>query len=115
MDKNILCLRCNADNDALRKFCKSCGSPLGILCDRCGSVNRFEDKFCGICGLSFVIASQQTNAPEHASGRASSVSSKQYTAADIEELLTLRRALRKQMSAIDIVNQHDIDTLFEEP
>jgi hypothetical protein len=115
MDKNILCLRCNADNDAVRKFCKSCGSPLGILCDRCGSVNRFEDKFCGICGLSFVNASQQTNAPEHPSGRASSASSKQYSDADIEELLLLRRAMGKEKSAIDIVNQHDIDKLFEEP
>jgi hypothetical protein len=51
----------------------------------------------------------------HESGRASSVSSKQYSVEDIEELLLLRQAMEKEKSAVEIVNQHDIDKIFDEP
>jgi hypothetical protein len=51
----------------------------------------------------------------HESGRASSVRSKQYSVEDIEELLSLRQAMEKEKSAVEIVNQHDIDKIFEEP
>ncbi|HYB90351.1 MAG TPA: alpha/beta fold hydrolase, partial [Candidatus Binataceae bacterium] len=42
--------RCQADNRAERKFCASCGAPLGANCPNCGFENAPGEKFCGGCG-----------------------------------------------------------------
>lgn len=54
------CTRCSTPNDDIRKYCRSCGTPLGRLCDRCGTVNMNDDKFCGVCGFA-LIASLKPN------------------------------------------------------
>jgi class 3 adenylate cyclase/tetratricopeptide (TPR) repeat protein len=44
------CPSCGADNRPERKFCASCGSPLGWRCDACGASNLPAERFCGECG-----------------------------------------------------------------
>ncbi|HEX6867285.1 MAG TPA: adenylate/guanylate cyclase domain-containing protein, partial [Candidatus Limnocylindrales bacterium] len=46
----MLCSTCGADNDAGRRFCDTCGTPLSIACRNCGSSNRPTARFCGDCG-----------------------------------------------------------------
>src|SRR3954471_20482226 len=44
------CPSCGSDNEAGRKFCGECGSPLAQLCVACGAANGPTVKFCGECG-----------------------------------------------------------------
>src|SRR6266498_3442837 len=48
----MLCPACGAGNDAGRKFCGECGSPLAASCPMCGSANPPTVKFCGECGTA---------------------------------------------------------------
>ena len=44
------CANCGTANDAGRKFCMECGSPLARPCPSCGAPNPAAGKFCGECG-----------------------------------------------------------------
>jgi class 3 adenylate cyclase/tetratricopeptide (TPR) repeat protein len=44
------CSKCGAENREGRKFCRSCGSKLGMLCPKCGAANEPGENFCGDCG-----------------------------------------------------------------
>jgi predicted ATPase/class 3 adenylate cyclase len=44
------CSSCGTENEATRKFCGECGSPLAVACAECGSANTAGVKFCGECG-----------------------------------------------------------------
>ncbi|NNC92412.1 MAG: AAA family ATPase [Acidimicrobiia bacterium] len=44
------CTNCGTENQADRKFCRECGTPLAIECASCGTANEAADKFCGNCG-----------------------------------------------------------------
>jgi len=44
------CPRCEAENEAERRFCGQCGTSLKWPCPACGFVNSPEDRFCGGCG-----------------------------------------------------------------
>jgi class 3 adenylate cyclase len=46
----VICASCGADNDAGRKFCLECGTPLAAACPACGSPNPPAARFCGECG-----------------------------------------------------------------
>jgi len=46
----MTCLHCGTENQAGRKFCKECGTPLQVTCGACGTANEPGDKFCGNCG-----------------------------------------------------------------
>ena len=46
----MTCASCGTENEAGRKFCKECGSPLAIACPGCGAANAADAKFCGECG-----------------------------------------------------------------
>jgi class 3 adenylate cyclase/tetratricopeptide (TPR) repeat protein len=45
----MVCSGCGTTNEAGRKFCKECASPLAIPCPACGSANAPDAKFCGDC------------------------------------------------------------------
>lgn len=107
------CTRCKADNEALQKFCSSCGAPLGILCDRCGSINRMEARHCGTCGHALVASLKQEDMSPGPSEKARIAGARQYTLSEIEELLLLRKAMKAEEGSTRIMNQHDIDNLFE--
>jgi len=107
------CTRCKADNEALQKFCNSCGAPLGILCDRCGSINGMEARHCGTCGQALVASLKQEGVSPAPVGKARIARVRQYTLSEIEELLLLRKAMKAEEESTKIMNQHDIDNLFE--
>ena len=101
------CLRCTAENQDVRKFCLSCGAPLGRHCDRCGTVNGHDDKYCGVCGFA-LIASLKKDMSQAAEPRGP----RQYTEAEIEELLSLRSKLQPGQKNSSMLTQQDIDQLF---
>ena len=47
---DVTCGVCGQPNEAGRKFCGECGSPLALACSACGSANAPGTKFCGECG-----------------------------------------------------------------
>ena len=53
MSDELVCAVCGATNDASRKFCDECGTPLGVVCASCGATNRPAARFCGECGTAF--------------------------------------------------------------
>jgi class 3 adenylate cyclase len=61
------CSSCGSENEATRKFCGECGSPLAIACAECGSANTPGVKFCGECG-SPLVAQQSVDRPAVAEG-----------------------------------------------
>jgi class 3 adenylate cyclase/tetratricopeptide (TPR) repeat protein len=46
------CGSCGTENEATRKFCGECGSPLVVVCAGCGGANTPGVKFCGECGTA---------------------------------------------------------------
>jgi class 3 adenylate cyclase/tetratricopeptide (TPR) repeat protein len=48
----MVCSNCGFENEAGRKFCGECGSPLTVPCPSCGTPNAPGMKFCGECGSS---------------------------------------------------------------
>src|SRR5690242_1859204 len=48
----MLCAACGTENEAGRKFCGECGSPLALTCSACGTANSPGVKFCGECGAA---------------------------------------------------------------
>ena len=87
---------------------------MGVVCDRCGVVNEYADRFCGVCGFAF-ISSLDHGAREAGFGSTTSPSgsiSTQYTANDIDELMELRAALKKEDDLTESLRQGDIDDLF---
>jgi class 3 adenylate cyclase len=50
------CPSCQSENEAGRKFCGECGTPLAQLCPACGAANGPAVKFCGECGTALAGA-----------------------------------------------------------
>jgi class 3 adenylate cyclase/tetratricopeptide (TPR) repeat protein len=48
----VTCSSCGTENEAGRKFCGECGSPLARICASCGFANSPAVKFCGECGAA---------------------------------------------------------------
>src|SRR5207247_8476721 len=46
----MVCPSCGTENEADRRFCGECGSPLARACPSCGAPNAPGVKFCGECG-----------------------------------------------------------------
>jgi class 3 adenylate cyclase/tetratricopeptide (TPR) repeat protein len=53
---SVKCLSCGTANDADRKFCGECGTPLTRACASCGTSNPPNVKFCGECGSPLTAA-----------------------------------------------------------
>jgi predicted ATPase/class 3 adenylate cyclase len=60
----MTCPACGSENEAGRKFCGECGSPLALACPQCGSPNSPGVKFCGECGAA--LAAQPKDLPSPA-------------------------------------------------
>jgi class 3 adenylate cyclase/tetratricopeptide (TPR) repeat protein len=49
----LICPSCGTANEAGRRFCDECGTPLSAACPNCGATdNRPNAKFCGTCGFT---------------------------------------------------------------
>jgi class 3 adenylate cyclase/tetratricopeptide (TPR) repeat protein len=46
----VICSNCGTENSAGTKFCKECGTRLGLACAACGIALPPGGKFCGECG-----------------------------------------------------------------
>ena len=106
------CVRCAAHNEDVRKFCRSCGSPLGRFCDRCGTVNMYDDKFCGVCGFPLVPSLKKDLDPRSAASYTFLGMPRQYDADEVEELLALRKKLNPGKKTSVTLSQDDIDSVF---
>ncbi len=102
------CPNCKTNSEGAKRFCTTCGAPLGAICKRCGKLGSAEDKYCGDCGATLVALSK-----EHLfSLPAEAGAPKQYTLNEIEELLSLRKIARQEESSSQRVTQQDIDSIF---
>ena len=54
--ENVICTNCGTANEAGRKFCKECASPLSVVCSNCGTANAPDAKFCGECASALSSA-----------------------------------------------------------
>jgi class 3 adenylate cyclase/tetratricopeptide (TPR) repeat protein len=54
----MVCASCGTENREGRRFCLSCGSPLGAACPNCGAENEPEARFCGSCGQGLAAGRQ---------------------------------------------------------
>src|SRR6266550_4119987 len=45
----VICSNCGTENEAQRKFCTECATPLTARCSNCGTANPPAAKFCGEC------------------------------------------------------------------
>jgi hypothetical protein len=108
----MVCGKCATENEASRKFCSSCGAPLGTVCDRCGTVNGPDDGYCGRCG--FALAASTVKGLSSPVPKAASPNNlpPQYSVEDIEVLLSLRRTLEKGRDGPQTLDQEEIDRLF---
>ena len=69
----MICSNCQTENATGTKFCKECGTRLGLACATCGNALLPDAKFCGECGTPVspaatsgsgaVAASTRTAAP----------------------------------------------------
>ena len=59
----MTCASCGTENEAGRKFCSECGTPLARACDTCGAQNAAGAKFCGECGASLTAATSPQPKP----------------------------------------------------
>jgi hypothetical protein len=108
----MVCEKCGRENEASRKFCSSCGAPLGAVCGRCGMVNGPDDGFCGHCGLALAASTVKgLNSPVPKSITPHNLPP-QYSVEQIEELLSLRRSLEKMHDGSQTLDQGEIDRLF---
>jgi predicted amidophosphoribosyltransferase len=74
------CSACGTENEAGRKFCIECGTPLARACSACGAANPPVAKFCGECGSPF--QPEDAASPRLASTASSAAPSGQAPAAE---------------------------------
>ncbi len=101
----MTCPHCNAENPSDGNFCSSCGSALEKACSECGALARTEDRFCRACGRPLKTAADDALSRQP-------TPTKQYSRSDIEDLLVLRKMIRKEETASKTLNQDDVDQLF---
>lgn len=55
----VRCHKCNEENDADARFCKSCGAALlkTRACEGCGELNDPDARFCDRCGAPIAASS----------------------------------------------------------
>ena len=69
MAPEVICASCGTANEAGRKFCGECGSPLSSACPSCGTPNAPGVKFCGECGTPLTGAAAAPSASTPAAER----------------------------------------------
>lgn len=106
------CPRCSTEQDDSKRFCTKCGIGFGIICVRCETINRYDDLYCGSCGFPLSPAQVKDAKPVSVSFRLRHFVARQYSAAEIQELLELRREVERERTGPDTMGQADIEKLF---
>ena len=104
------CDQCNTENPNSAKFCRSCGAVLGSLCARCGTVALPEDRYCTSCGSDLV---EQSGGELMGSSHTQLSITSQYSPQEIDELLALRKTMKRETDSAKTLSQGDVDKLFE--
>lgn len=109
----MVCGRCNAENADDGRYCRSCGASLGTACPKCNVPCHPDDRYCGSCGSPLALSLEdEPPAIAGSSFSSSSAAVKQYAPQEIEVLLSLRRTLKKEETAVKTFRQDDVDKLF---
>jgi hypothetical protein len=108
------CPRCSTEQDDSKRFCTNCGIGFGIICARCETINGYNDKYCGSCGFPLSQAQVKDARPVSVSFRLRHFVARQYSGAEIQELLELRRKMEAERKGPKTIGQDDIDKLFDE-
>jgi uncharacterized Zn finger protein (UPF0148 family) len=69
-----------------------------------------EARHCGACGQGLFTSLKQGEVVSH---NATAIKARQYTPSEIEELLITRKAIKAAEESARILNQNDIDNLFQ--
>jgi class 3 adenylate cyclase/tetratricopeptide (TPR) repeat protein len=70
----VICSNCQTENPAGTKFCKECGTRLGLACATCGNALLPDAKFCSECGTPVSPAATSGSGVVAASSRAAAPS-----------------------------------------
>jgi class 3 adenylate cyclase len=57
----VICSNCGTENEAQRKFCTECATPLTARCANCGTANPPAAKFCGECANPLSAAAPEAD------------------------------------------------------
>ena len=57
----MICSNCGTENEAQRKFCTECATPLAAACPNCGTTNPPAAKFCGECAAPLAGVARPTD------------------------------------------------------
>lgn len=109
------CARCQAENEAPRRYCHACGASLSAGCPRCAFVNRSSDKFCGGCGDALAQALAVAPRREHMAAPkvAPPASAAKGAALSVDEVAELvKRTSQPRPAAQRRVSQEELDALF---
>ena len=115
MDSSAVCAHCGAAGSPGRKYCTSCGSPLGHFCKTCGAMGSPDDHYCGVCGTVLAEGVRDAKRRNPLRGLEATTVVKQYSVEEVEELLLLRRAMNCTAASAETLGQNDIDDLFRQP
>jgi class 3 adenylate cyclase/tetratricopeptide (TPR) repeat protein len=56
----VICSNCGTENEAQRKFCTECATPLAAACSKCGTTNPPAARFCGECATPLAGVARPT-------------------------------------------------------
>ena len=60
---SLVCSHCGVESRPGAKFCRSCGTPIGLSCPACGAAAEVGDEFCQECGVSLAGGPARTGSP----------------------------------------------------
>ena len=85
-----------------------------MVCNRCGKENDPESRYCSACGLFLAGNATQDTVDSSASSAPliPRATPRQYSREDIEELLIVRKATRREDPSSKVLKQDDVDKLF---
>ena len=53
---DVICAACGSENQAGKRFCGDCGTPLAATCPNCGAPFEPGKRFCGDCGTPLLAS-----------------------------------------------------------
>jgi hypothetical protein len=76
-------------------------------------VNGIDDSFCGRCGFALAASVTKESTSSAPTRLTTQNAPPQYSPADLEEILALRRSMEKDQTDPQTLDQEEIDKLFD--
>ena len=97
------CLKCQAENLEIHRFCVQCGTKLEKICPNCGASNTPRHRFCGKCGYDLAIAREPI--PSSASLEEKSGKTQHHLPEGLtEEILPQRSKIEGQRKQVTVIS-----------